>query len=439
MQPGARISAAIELLASLHDGWEAGRRIPADAALSDYYRQRRYMGSKDRAFVSELIYFTLRHGGALQWWAEQSKLRDITPRQIVLLALVMGLDYDPAKVSDWCDGRNYAPKPLIAEERDLLNDCAEEPLEHANMPGWARYNMQDWLIPILRREFGDDFEAEIDALNREAPVDLRVNTLKCAERSDLIMELDRAGFFGAPTPISPLGVRLKKRLPIYTLPAFKDGWFEMQDEGSQLVAALVNATSGQKVIDFCAGAGGKTLAIAAAMQNKGRLLAWDVNEKRLSQIKKRLARAGADNVIVHVLQSETDPFVKRHKESADWVLVDAPCSGSGTWRRNPDLKWRFTRKDLEEVKELQRRILASAARLVVPGGHLVYATCSLLQEENQQQVEGFLVDRPDFRVEPLPEIWNKHRLWQDGLGNYMRLSPHKDGTDGFFATILKRI
>lgn len=438
MQPGARVSAAIELLQGLHASWEEGKRLPADAALSDYYKQRRYMGSKDRAFVSEIVYFALRHGGALQWWAEQSALRQIGPRQIVLLTLVMGLDYDPALVADWCDGRQYAPKPLITEERDMLNQCADEPLEHEAMPGWARHNLQDWLIPLLLKEFGDDFASEISALNEEAPVDLRVNTLKCPDRSDLIMELDRAGYYGTPTPHSALGIRLQKRLPIFTLDAFKDGWFEMQDEGSQLVCTLVQAEAGQKVIDFCAGAGGKTLALAAKMENKGRLLAWDVNEKRLSQIRKRLARAGVDNVITHVLTSETDSFIKRHHDTADWVLVDAPCSGSGTWRRNPDLKWRFTQQDLKEIIQLQAAILASAARCVKSGGSLVYATCSLLSIENEDQIKRFLADNPDFSVEKLPQIWNKHRLWHDGEGTIIRLTPYRDQTDGFFAIRLKR-
>lgn len=439
MHAGARISAAIELLESMHQQWEAGRRIPADAALSDFYKARRYMGSKDRAFVSELIYLTLRQGGALQYWAEQSQIRQITPRQIVMLALIMGLGYSPARVEEWFNGRQYAPKPLLREERDLAQFCAQQPLHHEDMPEWARFNVQDWFIPYLKREFADNFESEMEALNQEAPVDLRINTLQCAERSDLIVKLDRAGFYGTPTPLSPLGVRLQKRLPIYTLDCFKQGWFEMQDEGSQIVAALVDAKAGQKVIDFCAGAGGKTLAIAAQMENKGRLLAWDVNEKRLNQIKKRLARAGVDNVIQHVLKHEADPFLKRHIGSADWVLVDAPCSGTGTWRRNPDLKWRFTRNDLSETVTLQSRILQNAARLVAPQGHLVYATCSLLSEENQDQVKRFLVDHPDFKVVAPPDLWNKGRNWEQDFGSYLQLTPHRHGTDGFFAMILKRV
>lgn len=437
MRPGARIAAAIELLETIHAAWGAGKRAPADAMLSDYYKDRRYMGSKDRGFVSELVYFILRHGGTLEWWLEQSKTRS-TPRLIVIAALVLGFDHTLDEMDELFTGKFFSPKLLDEKEKNLVVQLESEALFHPNMPDWARYNVSDWLEKKLKIEFIGNFAEQMEALNQEAPLDLRVNTLKCADRSDLIMALDRVGYYGIPTPHSPIGVRLKKRLPVFTLDIFKDGWFEMMDEGSQMVAELVDAQPGQKVIDFCAGAGGKTLAVSAKMQNKGRVLAWDVNETRLNQIKKRLARAGADNVITHVLASENDPFLKRHLDTADWVLLDVPCSGSGTWRRNPDLKWRFNFKDLEEVKTIQRNILASASRLVKSGGKLVYSTCSLFQDENQDQIRAFLVEHPHFGVEPLPEMWNKHTLWHEGVGQCLRLTPQKDGTDGFFAAVLKR-
>jgi 16S rRNA (cytosine967-C5)-methyltransferase len=275
----------------------------------------------------------------------------------------------------------------------------------------------------------------MEALNAQAPIDLRANTLKCLDAADLILALDVDGYHGVRTPISPLGVRLKKRLPAFNTQAFKDGKFEMQDEGSQLVSLLVEAKPGQKVIDFCAGAGGKTLAIAATMKNKGRILAWDISENRLSQMGKRLARAGVSTVQTHVLRDEADPFLKRHLKTADWVVVDAPCSGSGTWRRNPDLKWRFTLEDLQEIKQVQARILKSAARLVAPGGRLVYITCSLFPDENFWQVKQFLGGNPTFAVEAPNELWNKHTTLRDGI-TALALSPHQDGTDGFFAAIL---
>lgn len=439
MRHGARIAAAIELLTQIHQSWDEGKRAPVDAMLADYYGARRYMGSKDRGAVSELIYFILRHGGCLQWWLEEAK-SEATPRQIVLAALILGFEKTLPELKEEFSGSFYCPRPLNNPEQKLVEYLIDQPLIAAEMPAWAKLNVPNWLLARLKKEFKDDFESEMKSMNLEAHVDLRVNTIKCPDRGDLIMALDREGFYASPTPFSELGVRMKKRMPVFTLEIFRQGWFEMQDEGSQIVAELVDAKAGDKVIDFCAGAGGKTLAIAAKMQNKGRLLAWDIHEKRLNQIRKRLARAGVDNVTLQVLESENDAFVKRHKDSADWVLVDAPCSGSGTWRRNPDLKWRLTPKDLDEVKAVQQQILASACRLVKPGtGRLVYATCSLFAEENQQQIEAFLVEHPDFRVEPLPEIWNKHALDCGNLGQALRLSPHRDGTDGFFAMILSRL
>jgi 16S rRNA (cytosine967-C5)-methyltransferase len=235
-----------------------------------------------------------------------------------------------------------------------------------------------------------------------------------------------------------VGVRLHQRFAAFNTQAFKDGWFEMQDEGSQIAALLVEAKPGEKVIDFCAGAGGKTLAIAATMQNKGRILAWDSSAARLKQMQKRLARAGVSNVVTHVLTDESDPFIKRHKDSADWVVVDAPCSGSGTWRRNPDLKWRFTPEDLQEVKALQASILASAARLVRPGGRLVYITCSVFADENLQQVKQFIETHARFKVAPVGKIWNTLAKESEGGIPHLRLSPHEDGTDGFFAVVLTR-
>lgn len=437
MRPSARINATIELLENLHSQWAKGYRAPADGVLHDYFKARRFMGSKDRMHVSELLYYILRHGGSIQWWLDRAQTES-TPRLVVIMALVLGYDHRLADIEELFTGGQYAPAPLTHRERALIESHADQPLVADFMPSWAKHNIPEWMEPRLRSLFADDFEAEVEALNQPAPVDLRINTLKCPDRADLIMELDRLGYYGAPTPFSPLGVRLQKRHPVFNTDIFRKGWFEMQDEGSQIVAALVNAQPGEKVIDFCAGAGGKTLAIAAKMENKGRVLAWDVNEKRLNQIRKRLARAGVDNVITHALESENDQHIKRHKESADWVLVDAPCSGTGTWRRNPDLKWRTSATDLAETRDLQRRILASAARLVKPGGRLVYATCSLLPEENVEQVKTFIVDHPDFRVEPLDEMWNKHRLWSEGLGACLQMSPHRDATDGFFGAILQR-
>ena len=436
MTPAARIQAAIEIMEHVQSIWRADKRAPVDGLLADYFRARRYIGSKDRGAVSELVYYVLRFGGTLQWHIETCD-RSVTPRRVVMVGLLF---HEPAmsvdEISEAFNGLQYSPAPLTDQERLMLERCEKHEFRPADMPEDARLNYPEWMEGRLKDAFGDDLEIAMEALNKQAPIDLRANTLKCKDAGDLILALDKDGYFGLPTPHSPIGVRLQKRLPAFNTQAFKDGKFEMQDEGSQIAALLVKAKPGQKVIDFCAGAGGKTLAIAATMQNKGRLLAWDTSAGRLSQMGKRLARAGVSNVQTHVIKDETDPYLKRHLNSADWVLVDAPCSGSGTWRRNPDLKWRFTLEDLQEIKAIQGRILQNAARLVKPGGRLVYVTCSVFPDENFWQVKQFLGGNPNFRVEAPDKLWNKHLLARDGVGASLVLSPHKDGTDGFFAAVL---
>lgn len=436
MTPAARIQAVIDIMEHVQSIWLADKRAPVDGLLADYFRARRFIGSKDRGAISELIYFCLRFGGSLQWHIEACD-RSVTPRRVVMVALLF---HEPQmtveQIVELFDGSQYAPAVVTDPERTMLNRCETRAFHPSGMPEDARLNYPEWMEGRLKDAFGDALPEAMEALNQQAPIDLRANTLKCKDAGDLILALDKDGYFGVATPHSPLGVRLKKRLPAFNTQAFKDGKFEMQDEGSQIAALLVRAKPGQKVIDFCAGAGGKTLAIAATMQNKGRLLAWDTSAGRLSQMGKRLARAGVSNVQTHVIKDEADPYLKRHVNSADWVLVDAPCSGSGTWRRNPDLKWRFTLEDLQEIKAIQKRILVNAARLVKPGGRLVYVTCSVFSDENFWQVKEFLGGNPNFRVEAPDKLWNKHLLARDGVGASLVLSPHKDGTDGFFAAVL---
>lgn len=436
MTPAARIQAAIEMLEHVQSIWASDRRAPVDMLLAQYFKSRRYIGSKDRGAISDLLYFVLRHGGTLEWHIEQAD-RKVTPRRAVMVGLLFyGEGMGRAEIIDTFNGAKHCPAALTEQESSMLGRIEGRDFHMPGMPDAARYNYPDWMEGRLKDAFGQQFALEMMALNEQAPIDLRANTLKVGDRQDLIMALDRDGYFGVPTELSPLGVRLKKRLPAFNTQAFKDGMYEMQDEGSQVAALLVKAQPGQKVIDFCAGAGGKTLAIAATMKNKGRLLAWDTSENRLGQISKRLARAGVSNVQTHVLSSESDPFLKRHLASADWVLVDAPCTGSGTWRRNPDLKWRTTLDDLNELKAIQARILPHAARLVKPGGRLVYVTCSIFNDENFHQVKQFLANNSNFRVEAPDKMWNNLLQAGDGVGVALRLSPHKDGTDGFFAAIL---
>ena len=435
MMPGAQIAASIELLESVEAAWSQGRAAPVDSMMGDYFRKRRFMGAKDKGFISRRVYAVLRQGGSLQWQVEQNGLK-VSPRAMVLATLVLNEKHPFDSLDSWFSGTGYDPAPLKDAERKFIQFGSSTDL--TAMPDWMRLNIPEWSYPILKNAFPDTFEEEIAALNKEAPMDLRVNTLK-ANRQYAKERLKSEGFDATPTPHSPWGLRLDKRGAIFATETFKKGLVEVQDEGSQLAALLVDAKPGQKVIDFCAGAGGKTLAIAAMMENKGRILAWDTSETRLEQSPKRFRRADAHNIERHLITSETDQYIKRHKDSADRVLIDAPCSGSGTWRRNPDLKWRFKPEDLEGIRVSQQSILKSASRLVKNGGKLIYVTCSLFPEENEDQVNQFLTENLHFRVVTPAEIWDKGSpLIIDNKAPFFRLTPNQHKTDGFFIAILEK-
>ena len=420
MKPGARMASAMEALEEMEANWAEGGRAPADAVLNQYFRQRRFIGSKDRGEISRVVYAVLRNEAALNWQLDQGGL-PADPRGRVLAEAVLlgGAELEDMKAL--CDGQQYCPPRLSEPELGWIKQQARQPLLTDVMPPAVRHHFPEWLMPRLESVFGDQLPDAMAALNEEASVDLRVNTLKTS-RDELVGALQDAGLEPEPTPHSALGVRLHKRGALFATEAFRAGWFEMQDEGSQLVAALVQAKPGDKGVDFCAGAGGKTLALSAQMENRGRILAWDTAGKRLGQMKPRLGRAGVSNVQARVLKSERDNVVKRHRDSADWVLLDVPCTGTGTWRRSPDLRRRTTPEALAEVQAHQRAILESAARLVKSGGRLIYATCSILPEENEQQVEAFLGDHDSFTR----------------IGDDLRLYPHTHGTDGFYGAVLQK-
>jgi len=277
------------------------------------------------------------------------------------------------------------------------------------------------------------------ALCGTAALDLRVNRLKVEDREKARAALAREGIDAARTPLSPLGLRLFERVPLGTLETFRSGAIEVQDEGSQLAALLADARAGMRVVDFCAGAGGKTLALAASMENRGHLVACDIAAKRLERATERLRRAGASIVQRVPLTSARDKWVKRHAQGFDRVFVDAPCTGTGTWRRNPDAKWRLGPEDLAELAALQAEILDSAQRLVKPGGRLVYVTCSLLTEENEQQVAHFLARHPAFTLLPVGPVWRAVIGTEaPAEGEMLRLTPARHGTDGFFVALIER-
>ncbi len=408
---------------------------PADSVVSGWLRSRRRMDDRDRGAVLALLDQTLRHRARLGWWLNRQGVAD-TPRGRLLAWLVLGEGRTPDKVDRLFGGVSSGPQPLTARETALLKALKGHTPDHPDMPEEIRLECPDWAADPLRRRFGEAFDAEMAAMLTPAPLDLRVNTIK-STRAAVLRDMADRGLPAAPSRIAPNGIRLSERLSLTRLPGLKEGAVEVQDEGSQLVALLVDAQPGDRVVDFCAGAGGKALAIAAQMNNKGHLVACDVSEGRLKRCAERLRKAGLHNVQTRLLESETDRWVKRHKGGYDRVLVDAPCSGTGTWRRNPDARWRPEEdQGLGALVSLQARILASAARLVRPGGRLVYATCSLLPEENEAQVATFLAAHPEFGVIPVRqagvlEVPSAH-------ADYLSLTPARHDTDGFFAAVLQR-
>ena len=432
LTPGAQVAAAIDILAAI----DLGER-PADDVAADYFRRRRYIGAKDRGHIAGHVYTVLRHRSALDWWIAKHPV-DIGPKSRVLAALVLAESWRPEVVAACCDGDRFRPAPLTEAEDRLLRGLTTRTLRHPEMPRAVASDLPDWLEPYFERVFGKGLEREMAALNASASIDLRVNLLK-ADREMARRALAAEGVAAEPTPWSPVGLRLAERVPLGRLSAFKEGLVEVQDEGSQITALLADARPGMRVVDFCAGAGGKTLALAAGMANRGKLVACDVSAHRLGRALPRLRRAGVGNAERRVLTSERDKWVKRHAGGFDRVLIDAPCLGTGTWRRNPGDKWRVTPEDLASLIVRQQEILRSAARLVRPGGRLVYATCSVLREEDEAQAEAFLVAEPEFSVVPAARVWNETiGGLSPGGERYLRLTPARHNTDGFFVAILER-
>lgn len=393
---------------------------PADAVVSRYFREHRQLGHADRGFVAETVFAVLRRGRSI----EARCADNLSDRRRLLVALLV--------VRGW-NLRELAPVLKAGEEAWLAGVAAFD--ESALSPA-VRCDLPDWLYERLLTSFtADEIPVLAEALNRPAPLDLRVNTLK-TDRQALLAQLAEAGIAAQPGAWSPLAVRLRDKPALAKHPLFLGGAFEVQDEGSQLLGLLVEAKRGEMVVDFCAGAGGKTLLLGAQMRNTGRLYALDVSERRLSKLKPRLARSGLSNVHPVRIEHERDQKVKRMAGKVDRVLVDAPCSGLGTLRRNPDLKWRQDATSIAELTAKQAGILAAAATLLRPGGRLVYATCSLLAEENERIVEAFLAAHPAFCLVPAEQV-----LARQGIavsGDMLHLLPHRHDTDGFFAAVLEK-
>ena len=396
---------------------------PADGVVSDFFRQHRALGSRERHTLAETTYAVLRQRLLYQHLAQSGKGE--MERRLALLA--------------WQGNEGFLRAALSETEQQWVAQVSA--VDRSALPEKLRHNLPEWLADILKAAHGDQFWPLVEAMNTGAGLDLRVNTFK-AKRDDVQAAFKAEGIEALPTPYSPLGLRIQGKPALHKLDVFMRGDVEVQDEGSQLLALMVGAKRGEMVADFCAGAGGKTLALGAEMRNTGRLYAFDTSGHRLASLKPRLARSGLSNVYPAQIAHERDERIKRLAGKLDRVLVDAPCSGLGTLRRNPDLKWRQSPQSVEELRVKQAAILASAARLLKSGGRLVYATCSLLDAENEEIANAFTAEHErDFKAVPAQEVLGKaHVSDSESLvcGHYLRLWPHRHGTDGFFAAVWER-
>jgi len=408
----ARIDAATAALTELLEFSQ-----PADVVLSAFFRKRPKLGSHDRAFITESVFGVIRRLRSLEQVTQGR-----APRKLLLAWLARHGGHTL---------REFEPA-VSKNELEWLKSVKGTQL--GEVPEAVRLELPDWLYEKLAPVYGTSLDALMTALNRPAPLDLRISRMS---REAVQADLAAAGIEAEPTPYSPWGLRLKGKPMLNKLALFKEGVIEIQDEGSQLLALLTGAKRGEMVCDFCAGAGGKTLVLGAMMKNTGRLYAFDVAEKRLANLKPRLARSQLSNVHPQLIAGENDTKVKRLAGKFDRVLVDAPCSGLGTLRRNPALKWSQNPASVDALTAKQADILASAARLLKPGGRLVYATCSLLPEENEAIVEAFLAGHPAFALKPAGTVLAEQHVALE-MGDYLRLDPLTHGSDGFFAAVLER-
>ncbi len=417
MHPKALLEACAELV-----GLALRLEHPADAVVSRYFREHRSLGPRERATLAETVYAVLRYKLRYDHFAPSGS----GPRERRMAILY------------FAGPRDFLKSALSDTEKAWLDAC--DAISTQDLLERHRHNLPEWIVQPLKDQVGDDFWPLAESLLQAAPLDLRVNAL-ADKREDVRQELARAGIGAQPTPYSPWGLRLSGKPALTKLEAYTRGAIEVQDEGSQILAALLDAHRGEMVVDFCAGAGGKTLAIGACMRNTGRLYALDTSAHRLDALKPRLARSGLSNVHPAAIAHERDDRIKRLAGKIDRVLVDAPCSGLGTLRRNPDLKWRQSPEAVQEMATKQLAILRSAARMLKPGGRLVYATCSLLREENEAVAQAFGEQESGFQVLPAAQALAPLKLADpDALcsGDFLRLWPHRHATDGFFAAVWVR-
>lgn len=427
MRLGGRIQGAIEVLSDMEK-----RKRPASEALKAWGLDHRFAGSGDRAVIGNMVYDALRKKASVQYLMDSD-----STRRLVFGTLLNDWDYTIESLAAALDGDKFAP--------DLLSEAevnAYQTRVLADAPLHVQADVQEWMVGSLEANFAEEWVAEAQAMTKRPPVDLRVNTLK-ATRDKVARALQRAG--AAPSAIARNGLRIAagqgaSRQPnVQAEAAFQKGWFEVQDEGSQIVADLVFARPGEQVLDFCAGAGGKTLAMAATMENRGQIHAYDADKNRLKPIFERLKRAGIRNAQVHSPDDDLSDLQAR----MDRVVVDAPCTGSGTWRRHPHAKWKLSKEMLETRLTEQEEALSEAAPFVRPGGYLVYITCSVLPEENENQINAFIEDNPQFELLSVGEVWqdlfgfDKPQPWSSDMKT-VTLTPASVETDGFFVAVVGR-
>jgi 16S rRNA (cytosine967-C5)-methyltransferase len=428
MRPGARVAAAIEILDEI-----LNRHQPVSMSLQSWGKAHRFAGSGDRNAIGHMVYDALRHKASSAF-----VMGSDAPRALVLGAL-RHRGVPAADIAGYCTGQDHAPEPLTMDELKRLEAASLD-----GAPPWVQGDYPEWLHPSFEKVFGSRAAEEGQALARRAPADIRVNTLKATPEKVLKALSD----FGAvATEYSPIGVRVPAPVGDARTPnleaeaAFQAGWCEIQDEGSQIAAALTGAGPRLQILDLCAGAGGKTLALSAAMQNTGQIYAYDDDRHRLKPIFARVKRAGVRNV--QILKAGDEAALDALGAKFDVVLADAPCTGAGTWRRRPDAKWRLRPHALEERIKDQQAVLARAVKMVRPGGRLVYVTCSILAEENSDQIAAFLDTHRDFHVVPYADAWRaalpgEPPVSADGSTDHLVLTPARHGTDGFFIAVLER-
>ncbi len=440
MQPAARLAAVIELLTEVEADMMA-RKAPADVIVGNYFRARRYAGSKDRRFISDMVYSLIR-GRGLYSWALGRAGSDVSPRSL-MIAFLCRTDLNAINLFG-TDGK-FAPAALDAKERVLVEVLAG--LDWTEAPEAVALSVPDWAEEGLRARFGAAFAEAGKSLLETAPLDIRLNELK-SEKKDIKSILRNESEVFEKSKLSDFAFRAQAPINLLAHSAFKQGLIEVQDEAAQIASRLVQAEPGQQVVDLCAGAGGKSLAVATTMANRGQIHAFDINKRRLDELAKRVQRAGARNIQSVLLPQEAGARQARLSSlvgTADRVVLDVPCSGTGTWRRNPDQRWRFDGDALRELNAVQDDLMREGAALVKPGGRLIYMTCSLLTQENEERVEAFLTSQGHvWRILDYRDFWaesvsGKPTTSLSKNPHFLQMAPHSHSTDGFFIAILERV